>query len=729
MDNTPDMPTDKRVMPLDEEKDLLSVAYKHYTRGYEHDRENLDNALIDAKFVTDESQWRDEDKADREGRPCLTIDKTTQYVRQITGNIRQLRPSMKCVPVDSRGDPETAQIIGDHFRYIENRSNARNAYTKAADQQVISGIGHWRVKSEYSHQVTFNQELGIEYIKGQVIWDPDAESPTRDDAMYCLVLLDMNRDAFEEKYPEYATDGDFEGAQADNSEDLDWDGWETDDFIRLAEYWCKKPITRTLLVMPDGSIDDLTDDKGDNEKVEIGLSQGGTIQERPGFRVMRYLITSRSVIEADEWDGRYIPIIPCIGEEIDVGRRTTRRGIVRRMIDVQRRYNYFVSAETEIVAGQSKAPWLGTELNFSKDPDWKVANTKILPYMTYVPDDKTGGAAPQRVAPPLSSQGLGEGIALADADMDAVTGQYPATRGQQSNETSGIAIRARESQGDTGSFVFIDNFNMAIAHTGRVVLDLIPHVYDTQRTISIIAEDGEQDIENINQTVIDPKAEEYGRKLNDVTVAAYDVVMSNGPSYQTRRMESRESMIAFAQAMPEHAAAFPDMIAKAQDWVGADEIATRLKRGIDPQILDDPDDQDEQQPPAEPPPEVLAAQAQAQLEQMKMQSKQAELEMDGEARKIDLQTKREEAELRLEVQRQELALKIRTQELMLEKQQIDLEVARRKSQMDLVNHQAKVTTDISIRDAQGQDTTAELYAQQQLNEIEGSLENEAAVIP
>ncbi|MEM1048182.1 MAG: portal protein [Pseudomonadota bacterium] len=618
--------SDRTMFPHDPEA-LLKEARDRFDRAYERDRHNLEAEIEDLEFEAGH-QWPEAYLREREGRPCLTINQTKQFVKLTTGDIRQLRPAMRAVPVDDAADAKIAEIIGDHLRYIENRSNARYAYTRAADRQVIAGIGHWRVATDYADATTFNQELLIEAIDGQVLWDPDAIAPTREDAAYCFVYVDMNREAFREAYPDHASDGDFERIGLDGSEDSGLAGaWSTDDTIRLAEYWVKRPITRRLLVSEDGRIDDLTDEDPESAALKVSAAAGATLRERPGYRVMRYLLTESSVLEADRWRGRYIPIVPLIGEETRIGRKVIRHGVVRHLKDAQRRYNYFVSAETEIVALQPKAPWLGTVTNFSEDDEWQYANTKNLPYLTFVPDPKNGGVPPQRVQPPVSSQGLGQGLALAAEDMKRVTGKYAPSLGAVSNETSGVAIAARQRQGDTGTFVYLDNFSLAVTHTGRIVLDLIPHIYDTERLIGLSAEDGEQRRESINRRVIDPAAPDAVAILNDVTVGSYDVVTTLGPSYATKRAEARDSMIEFGRTMPQQAQVFADLIAKAQDWPGADEIAKRLRRMIPPQILDEPG------PPPEPDPDTRDAQAKAQID---LQSKLFDLEAQRRRLLLDL---------------------------------------------------------------------------------------------
>ena len=287
----------------------------------------------------------------------------------------------------------------------------------------------------------------------------------------------------------------------------------------------------------------------------------------------------------EEWPGRFIPIVPVVGEEIRIGRKLIRNGVIRHAKDPQRMSNYFHSAHTETVALQPKAPFLVTETNVAKyQSTWEQANTKNFPYLPYEPDTKNGGAAPQRVQPPVSSQGILDGLTMAREDLRAVIGIYDAGLGRPSNETSGRAILARQREGDVGSYLYIDNFARAVRQTGNIINDLIPHVYDTERTIRIMGEDGKIDVMAINKAQgIDPASGEPVF-AHDITAGSYDVVATMGPSYTTRREEAKDGMTAFVQAAPQTAPLVLDLIAKAQDWPMADDIAKRMR--VDPAAED-----------------------------------------------------------------------------------------------------------------------------------------------
>ena len=626
---------DDKKLSKKERDGILDLARKRYTRAMEHERENIQLAYDDLEFMAGR-QWPDDVKNERtsEGRPVLTVNQMPQFVHQVTGDIRQMKPAIKVVAVDDQADPKLADLRQGMIRYIENRSDATGIYFQGADSQVACGVGHWRVETEYADDTTFEQELRISGIDDQVavLWDPDAKRMTREDAMFCFVPVDMTLDAFKEKYPDASLD-EFEEVKTWKH----YSDWKQEDTVRVAEYWVKKPKKLTLALTPDGQTIDCTEDDDfeggytAEQKLTLCKTNGATIEKRDSYEVCRYLITCADILEGpEEWAGRFIPIVPVLGEEIKIGRKLVRRGIIREAKDPQRQYNYFTSAQTEVVALQPKAPFMLTEVNVGKyQSQWETANSKNWPYILYTPDAKNGGQLPSRVPPPVSSQGITEGLALANEDMRRVIGIYDASLGAKSNETSGVAIKARQREGDTGTVVYIDNFTRAIRQTGKILIDLIPHVYDTQRTIRVMGDDGKIDLMQINQSndpqtghpMLNPETGEP-IMLNDITAGAYDVIAETGTSYATKREESRDSMLQFAQALPETASLISDFIATSQDWPNHEKIAERLRAALPPQILAAEKAKEAEQNGQ--PPQVDPAQAQQQ--QMAEQAQQAQLE-------------------------------------------------------------------------------------------------------
>lgn len=579
---------DKAKKPKSAEADaaILKQALEDYDAAYEFQKGNIDDANEDLRFRRGrtEDQWTKEALDMRGDRPCLTINGLPQFIRQVTGDMRQMRPAIKVNPVDSRGDPKTAEVLAGLVRYVENRSFAKHIYTTAADSQVAAGIGHWQITSEYAGTSTFNQELRIVGIEDSVsvLWDPDAVLPTREDAMFCHVPFDISKRKFKKQWPDAPMEG-FAHEMGSAT-----DGWYTGDSVRVTVYWLKKPIKRSLVLAPDGAIDDITDQTEGFKKEQLAeaaafyQSRGFRFEQRDSFKVCRYLLTAGTILEGPtDWPGMHIPIIPVLGEEVRIGREVYRHGVVRYARDPQRMVNYYASADAEVVALQPKAPWLATKKQVQNHMDqWETANSQNHSVLIYDVDPLQPGA-PSRIAPPVASQAIQLGKQQALEDMKRVIGIYDSGLGQKSNETSGVAIAARDRQSDTGTFVYIDNFNMAIQRTGQILLDLIPHIYDTERRIRIIGADGSENLVDINKPQIEGGQEKV---QNDVTVGAYDVTLDTGPTYATRRQEAQDGMKAFLQAFPEAAPVIGDLYAKGQDWQYASEISERLQAVLPPQI-------------------------------------------------------------------------------------------------------------------------------------------------
>jgi hypothetical protein len=129
----------------------------------------------------------------------------------------------------------------------------------------------------------------------------------------------------------------------------------------------------------------------------------------------------------------------------------------------------------------------------------------------------------------------------------------------------------------------------AIRHTGRILIDLIPYVYTEERIIRVMGEDGTQKSVTVNsqepQPVMgangQPEMDDEGQPnmgVFDLTAGKYDLTVTSGPSFTTRREEAAAQMTEFLRAYPAAAPVIGDIFAKNLDWPGADEIAKRLEK-------------------------------------------------------------------------------------------------------------------------------------------------------
>lgn len=631
-------------IPREEELDEGDISFIRQRRRrvveYERDyREQAhDDLLFEAGYQWDETVENDRK---RDFRPVLTFNHMPQFVRQVTGDIRINRPRIKVMPVDSGADPEKAELLTGLIRNIEQRSQGGSAYVTGAEGAVKCGQGHWRITTEYESHDSFDQDIWLRRIRDplSVSWDPDAELETREDAKFCFVLKTMSKEEYKKAYPGRSVD-DF-----DDETEQSWvQDWYDGDRVTIAEYWCKKPKRKTLVLLTDGSVRDTADMQP--EEVAQLQAEGARFREVDSEEVVYYEVNGAEVLKGPiAWPGRYIPIVSVFGEETYIGDRAERRGLVRFLKDPQRVYNYDRSAAVEAISLAPKSPWLVTEEMIGDyRGEWDVANRANFPYLLYKPDGRAPGNKPERQRQAEVPVALIQDAQNAREDMHATSGIYPASLGQRSNESSGIAIRARENQGDVGTYVYADNLGMAIGYTGRQLIDLIPRIYDASRTVRILGEDDSDKPVDINkpQIAVDPETGEQVvddatgelqiEVLNDLSVGKYDVIVSSGPSYSTKRQEAAESMTQFIQAAPDAAQIVMDLLAKNLDWPGADEIAERFRRQMVQSGIVDPDPEKGDQPPPPPPPDPKMVEAEAKVE--KTQAETAKIAAETEAQHL-----------------------------------------------------------------------------------------------
>lgn len=639
-------------------QDTLSSMRSRFNMAMSAYSESREDELDDLRFMAgspdNQWQWPADVLATRgsvqgqtiNARPCLTINKLPQHVHQVTNEQRQNRPSGKVIPADDKGDVEVAEIFDGMVRHIEYISDADVAYDTACENQVTYGEGYIRILTEYCNDASFDQDLRIGRIRNafSVYMDPTIQDPCGSDAEYCFITEDIPKAEYEREFPNAAP---ISSVIAQGVGDSSLSQWLTENTIRIAEYFYYKHIPTKLNLYP-GNMSHYDGSPEDKQMKMMGLKP---IKSRmvDVKKVMWMKTNGFEVLEEREWAGKWIPVVRVVGNEFEVDGRIYVSGLVRNAKDAQRMYNYWVSQEAEMLALAPKAPFIGYGGQFEGyENQWKTANTTNWPYLEVNPDvtDGMGGSLPlpQRAQPPMASSGLLQAKAGASDDIKSTTGQYDSSLGATSNERSGKAILAREKQGDTGTYHYVDNLSRAIRHITRQLVDMIPKIYDTERIARIVGIDGEVDMVKINPTqpeAVKKIVDEQGivmEKVYNPSVGTYDVCVTTGPSYMTKRQESLDAMAQILQGNPQLWAVAGDLFVKNMDWPGAQELAARLAKTIDPKLLADDDKS----------PELQAAEQQIQAMGQEMEQMHGMLQNVSKSIEMqELQRKDFEAQIKL----------------------------------------------------------------------------------
>lgn len=633
------------------------------------DREfdNIDRAEEAIRFRSGE-QWPDEIKRERENqpggaKPVPVLDKTNQYVRQIVNEERQNRAAIRIRPVDDKGDKKVAEVFTGIIRHIEDASQAIEAYTCGGEHAIDGGFGYWRILTEYDGDMSFDQEIRIKRVPNRFSValgrhaDPDGA-----DCKEGLIWEDVDRKVFEKLYPN-AKPVSFE-------EPTDWAGKDT---IRVAEYMRIEERDAVIYQLEDGSVSETND--------------GTAIQERDTTinTVKWYKVTKEEILERGDMLGSYIPIIKVVGNELIMPDGQIRlSGVIEQAMDPQRLHNYAHAGFIEHVALAPRAPWVAEEGQIENyEDDYRKANRQNIAVLKYksVSEDGRPLPPPSRTPPPGIPPGWDKMLQNTEHGVEASFGMYGPTVGAKSQEKSGIALQEQKVQGMVGNFHFPDNLARSIQHTGKILLEWIPKVYDTERVARILGEDGEADMRYLDpnqEQAIAPRLDEYGQEIGSIynlNVGKYDVTVSTGPSYTAKRQEAAEQQIALLQGNPELMQSIGDLVMRNMDFPGADKIADRLKTLLPPQIQEMEESEDKQ--PVDPKIKAMMQQmeqAGVALEERSEELVEAEKEVETQATEVNA----DKAQLAIQKQEIEAAKKILTAEVKMAKyeariQQLELE--------------------------------------------------------
>lgn len=625
---------------------ILKEAQEAFELCADHESDNRQAYEDDIDFALLENQWPEKIRKQRdlEQRPCLTVNLLAPMIRQVVNDARQNKPGITVHPADDDADPETAQVMNGIIRNIEQSSNAEVAYDTALECAVAGGFGYFRINTEYSDDDTFDQDIVIERVVNPLSVYGDCYSTAADSSDWntAFVVDTMTKAAFTKQY---------KGAEAVNWSADEYASlgppWLDGDDVQVAEYWRREEVQRKIVMLSDGQV--VGEDVYKVQKAmfdALGITVAGQREVR-SHKVVQRVMSGAEVLETVDWAGKYIPIVPVYGSEVFLKGKRHLRSMIRSAKDAQRMRNYWRTTTTELVALSPKAPFIGRKGAFETDSaKWATANTQAHAYIEY-----DGAEPPQRqVFAGVPAGALQEALNASD-DIKSIIGIFDSSLGARSNETSGVAIDKRDAQADTGTFHFVDNLSRAMRHAGRIMLDLIPRVYPTERVVRIIGPDGKPSMAPVNQQfqapqvgpdgkpVVDPQTGQVTMisKIYDLGLGKYDLIVKAGPSFASKRDEFVAMASELMRGNPLLQQVLTPMIIENFDIPDADKIIAKL-------------DALQQQSQGQVTPEQVEeakqqfGQMEQQLQAMKLENDQLKAKNDIEARKLEVEAFKAETE-------------------------------------------------------------------------------------
>jgi hypothetical protein len=605
------------------------------------DDHDLREKVREAHLFVDkrDGQWEPYWWNANEGKPRYTFDLTNPIIDQIAGELEQADFDINVRPAGGDATKDTAEIFDGLVRNIENISNASHVFNQAARNMITSGMDGWRVVQKYVDGDSFDQDLMIVPISNFVdrVWfNTGAEAQDRSDATECWVLQGVSLDEYNKRWPD--------GSGMSVSQDR-WNQayWNQADLVIVGEYYHIEEVMRELVLMSNGAV---YEDNEKFKKIADELKAIGVVEKRRRKRAKKVCHVRK--FDGNDWLGpdektvfSYLPVIPTYANFKIYENKTIYWGVVEKLLDPQRVMNYSMSREIEEGALSPRAKYWGTpEQRKGHEATISTLNTNNNPWQDYNPDPLAPGA-------PIQQGGaqINPGLQMISQSMNQMINQsaglFAANMGDNPNAQSGVAIKALQNKGDIGTIKYFGAQEVAICHTARILIDAIPAVYEGERQVRILKEDGSFDMTLLNEGVVDQETGEVVY-LNDLTQGTYDTTCSSGPSFQNRQQETVASMVEVAQVDPTIIELGGDILLKNISAPGMNMMADRkrqqlLKAGVIPEDQMTDEEKEEVQMAAQQPQEPTAEMLIGQAEMTKAENEQTQLQYDAQVKQVELQ--------------------------------------------------------------------------------------------
>ena len=612
----------------DKEVAAHQLALARYSESWTAEDDQREQALDDLQFThIEDSQWDDYTTEVRKDRPRYSINKIALSVEQVLGDMRQSSISGKIRPVSGDASVKMAEQLNGLIRNIENESDFKYIKEISSKEAFTGGFGAWQIVTEYNEDSVDEQNIKILPIHSattSVYFDPASRDYCHRDAMFCFVKQDISKDVFKETYGEETP-----MTSMDSEDYIQSRGWQDRDTVAIADYWVKEPYKKRIALFSDGTTKEITENV---EKILDELAEAGIeiVKERKvdSHKVVHYKISGDGFLDGpNDWAGNHIPVIPQYGYEIWLDNQHYYRGMVRFAKDAQRIYNYTTSAKIEAAARAPQDPWLVTPRMVkgfeSEWQDFPNTNNFALPFNS---DPMVPGGVPQRLGAPAVNNALVEQTYQADQDIQATTGRFAPSLGNNDRNQSGKALGIQRQQTDLGTFEMVDNLARSVRYSTEILLDLIPKIIDTPRTERILQEGGETETVEFNKIIMDDEGGYPVLIENDLAMGKYDVISDVGPSYLTKRVETAENLAFLIQTAPELAPMALPFYLENLDSPGVQELKTMLRKQLITQGMLKPNEaeaieiQEQQQDPAF----IQQQEMQAQMQSFQMKMAEAE---------------------------------------------------------------------------------------------------------
>lgn len=653
--------------------DFTSDLKQRIEKWRNHWKDNDDTYNEMTQFVWG-NQWLDDEARVFENykKIPLTFNKCAPLLNALCGEQRENTPSLQVFPSDDV-DEQTAEIREALVKDITLDSDSKVVFQTSFQCAATGGYGAFRICTEYESDMSFHQVVRFKKIlmPSTCYWDMSSENECKTDGMFAGFEVRVSREKFKILYGEEL--------EKDMHPDQVGDGtnakvFNDDDSISVIYDYSREYNTETLRMLSNGrtvsekEFKELVEVEVDGQKLLVDNGEMLTVEDKrdvPRYKVIARVCAGEYILEQEEFPSQQLPVVFVDQNSFyDKQGKQIIRPFLKDAKDAQRYINYLGTQSAYLLKISRYDQFMLSKENARGNDTQQIWRDPSNVQGGLLYDESKSGAKPESLRPPELPQSLVTQYERALNDIQSSTGMYNAQLGEQGNEVSGTAVKARTKRGAKNTYIPYDSLNRAIACAGQIVNEMIPKLYDTERTVNLNMKD-----KGMTPITLNKGMDAYGGKIeNDMTKGEYKIRLLPGPSWEGQKEEALESMQAIMQANPQVFPMIADLYVENLPLANSLELRNRLRTMVPPEIIQAGKTGEPPPPkPQQPDPQAIAAQQaqQAQMAQLKIAEKQLELQqqklqMDAQAKSQEIQLKWQELEdkrLQTATELQEMELK------------------------------------------------------------------------
>ncbi len=642
-------------LDYNDDRSLLDYAKQCVNEWDTAYAENVTQAKLQRRFIYAENgQWDAITLSDRQQRnkSCLQENMLRAIQRKIVAEQMENDPQMMVVPVNSKVPSEVVKTKLGIIEEVSYRSDSKSIYSNTYQDMIDCGWAGAYVTVEPEGPRSFNNQLTLKMIPDVLMagWDPASTHPHKTDGRFSYFFESHSRDCIKQRYSDFRMDENSFPAP----DGLDYLSPDKSTII-LLNFFCKRYIPVSLVKLDDG-----TEMKAStysrikkqiekqNEKNKKAAKKSGEVFEEiiipkkikriksTDFVIEYYLMSQNMILERKTLPIKKMPLVYFSGDKRYVNNKEV---VIPYAIDArtpQQGLNYCIS---EIIDGISSS--FGTRVIAMRETVEQNLQTWARPQIHAValydpPQNPASDFRPSLISAPVIDPTLLNVYASFQDAIKQVLGRYNENMGEASNAISGTAIAQRQLSGDLAVGVFPNNLNAGIGELAKILLEWIPFVYDTERTVKIINRSGKNDYTTINE--VTGEMDEYGNviKKNDMSLGDFTVEVSGGPSFAAQRTAGMQFLAQMSANDDKLKSLTYDLLLEMSPFPFSNELIRRLRESgyIDQQVL--ADEAGEPMPPKEPSMMEKMAQMNMKIEMMEAMSKLKRMKFEEQKQKIEL---------------------------------------------------------------------------------------------